>query len=166
MSEQPGTQQPGTVREATPNDMPTLLSLAADRCAHFAKYQPVFWRSAPEAAQVQEQFFGQVFADPGVLALVHERDGAVDGFLIAVLMPPPPIYAPGGPLCSIEELWVAGGADWEGAGRALLDAAAQAAKASGAVQIVVVCARLNEGERALLSGSQYGVAAEQWVATL
>ncbi|HEX6820253.1 MAG TPA: GNAT family N-acetyltransferase [Ktedonobacterales bacterium] len=160
------SEEPGTLREATPDDVPVLLQLAAQRRAQFAQYEPQFWRAAPQAEEFQQQLFSQLFTESGVLALVHERAGTVDGFLIAVLTPPPPIYAPDGPLCSVEDLWVAGGGDWEGAGRALLEAAMQAGQASGAKHMVVVCAQQNAGQRALLSTSSYAVVAEQWVARI
>lgn len=165
MSEQPETQ-PETVREATQDDLPALLRLAEERRGQYARYQPQFWRASPQAGEFQQQLFSQLFADPGVLALVHETAGTVDGFLIAVLMPPPPIYAPEGPLCSVEDLWVAGDKDWEGAGRALLDAAMEAGQASGAKHMVVVCAQQSAGERALLSSSSYAVVSEQWIANI
>lgn len=165
MSQQPDMQS-GTVREATQDDLPALLQLAEEQRTQFAQYQPQFWRTSPQAGEFQQQLFSQLFSDPGVLALVHERAGTVDGFVIAVLMPPPPMYAPDGPLCSVEELWVAGGKDWDGAGRALLEAATEAGQASGAKHMVVVCAQQNAGERALLSGASYTVVSEQWVVSI
>lgn len=172
MGEESGTSQPrqaeqaGIVREATPDDLPALLQLAAERRAQYARYQPTFWREAAEAAQLQEQFFGQVFSEPGVLALVVERAGTIEGFLIAALIPPPPVYAQRGPVCSIEDVWVAGGKDWDGAGRALLDAATQAARESDAVQMTIVGARQDEGLRAMLAGADYHTVSEQWLASL
>lgn len=156
----------GSVREATPDDLPALLQLAAQRRAQYAQYQPSFWRQAPEAAQLHEQFFAQAFSEPGVLALVVERADTIEGFLIAALVPPPPVYAQSGPVCSVEDFWVAGGKDWDGAGRALLDAATQAARESGAVQMAIVCARQDEGLRAMLAGGDYHTVSEQWLASL
>jgi GNAT superfamily N-acetyltransferase len=155
--------QPGTIRAATPDDVPAMLALAEEQRARYAPYQPKFWRPAANAAEEQRPFFEQLVADPGVLTVVHERDGAVDGYLIAMLVPPPPVYEPGGPTCTIEEFWVADGADWEGAGRAMLEATIGAAQAAGAVQAMVVCAHLDEAKRAMLAGDRFAVASETWV---
>src|SRR5579871_4860537 len=114
MSAQPGTS--GTVREATQNDLPALLTLAAERRAQLAQYEPELWRPSPQAGELQQQAFTQLFSDPGMLALVHETAGTVDGYLVAALVPPPPLFALDGPACSVEEMWVSGSTDWDGAG--------------------------------------------------
>jgi hypothetical protein len=154
------SQDTGYVRSAAPADVPAMIALAEEKRVQYVAYQPRFHRPAPDAREQQTPFFGQLVADPDVITLVHERDGAVDGFVIAMLIPPPPVYEPGGPTCVIDDFHVAGGQDWAGAGRALLDEAVLDAKARGAVQAIVICGPRDERKRALLSGGGYDVVTE------
>jgi hypothetical protein len=62
--------QSGTVRAATPADVPAMLALAEERRAHYAPYQPIFWRPAPNAAELQGPYFQELVAEAGAVQVV------------------------------------------------------------------------------------------------
>ncbi|MFZ5815196.1 MAG: N-acetyltransferase [Bacillota bacterium] len=150
------------IRPATSADLPAMVALSEAKRTEYERYQPVFWRKAPDSAAVQAPFFTALLQRPNVIALVHEERGVVDGFLIADLIPSPPVYAPGGLTCRIDDYCVASGADWEQVGLALLRAAEAAGAERGAVQTVVVCGHLDLPKRAMLAAAGYSIASEWW----
>jgi hypothetical protein len=78
------------------------------------------------------------------------RLGVVDGFVIAALVPAPPVYDPGGPTCLIDDFVVADLDLWPSMGRELLDEVHQRAARRGAVQSLVVCGPLDQQKRSML----------------
>jgi GNAT superfamily N-acetyltransferase len=155
-----------TIRAAQPADVAAMAALSQERRAVYQRYQPIFWRPAEGARQRQEVFFAHLLEQGQVIALVHEQDGAVDGFLIAQLVPAPPVYDPGGLTCLIDDFWVAEGKHWQGIGQTLLDEAIRRARARGAAQAVVVCAHLDQPKRAMLAGAAFSLASEWYVKSL
>jgi hypothetical protein len=95
-----------------------------------------------------------------VIALVHERDEEIDGFVIASLVPAPPVYDPGGLTCLIDDFTVAAPALWPTAGEALLAEVGRRAKARGAVQFMVFCGHEHEPKRAMLAAAGLSLATE------
>lgn len=147
-----------TIRLATPADLPAIVALTERRRAQYQAYQPTFWRPAPNAAQAQEAFFQTLFDRQDHHLLVHEGETGVDGFVIARIVPSPPVYAPGGSTCSIDDFV----APWPAPGKELLEAAIAWAKEQGAAQVVVVTAERDEAKRAMLAGSGLSIASEWW----
>lgn len=153
-----------TIRQVSPDDLNAIVGLSEEKRMQYEPYQPQFWRKAPDSAAKQLAFLQVQLQRENVIALVHERaDGLVDGFVIATLVPAPPVYAPGGLTCAIDDYWVAGGHDWQGTGTALLDEAARLAKQRGAAQVVVVTGARDEAKRAMLGQQEFSVASEWWV---
>jgi hypothetical protein len=150
------------IRPATLTDVPRMIGLAEQKRAQYEQYQPTFWRRAVDAQAAQTPCFEKLVADESVIALVHETDGLLDGFVIAALMQAPPVYNPSGLTCMIDDFV----ADWSTIGSALLEAAAQEAKQRGAVQVVVVCGHLDEPKRAMLHGQGLTIASEWYVRDL
>jgi GNAT superfamily N-acetyltransferase len=155
----------GQIRRARAEDVPAMVALSAEKRRLYATYQPIFWAVAPDADAQQLPFFEQLVRDERTTALVHETGGAVDGFVIARLVASPPVYAPGGLTCALDDFWVRDPAAWHSAGRALLEAAMAEGRARGAVQSVVVCGQRDVAKRAMLQqlGFGFGVASEWWV---
>lgn len=148
-----------TIRPATRADLPAMLDLAERKREQYARYQPVFWRPAPDARERQEPFFAGLMER--AIVLVAEREaGGIAGFVIAQLAPAPPVYAPGGPTCSIDDFALADASEWATVGRALLDAASEAAAQRGAAQTVVVCGHMDEEKRTMLRAAGYAIASE------
>lgn len=140
------------------------MDLSEQKRIQYQDYQPLFWRKAEDSAARQAGFLQHMLARENVFALVYESEGVAKGFLIAALVPSPPVYA-AGLTCSVDDYWVAD-QDWDGAGRALLDAAAEAARERGAVQCVVVCGHLDGPKRSMLAGAGHTIASEWWVKPL
>ncbi len=148
------------IRKALPADVAAMVNLSEQKRIQYSAYQPHFWSKAPDSWERQAAFLPHLLSRENVIAFVHETDSAVDGFVIASLVPSPPVYA-GGLTCSIDDFCVTG-ADWAGTGKALLDAAVQAAKERGAAQCVVVCGHLDQPKREMLSSLGYSIASEWW----
>ena len=154
------------IRKAEPGDVVAMIALAEARRHQYQQYQPVFWRKAPDSAEKQSPFLTQQLSSERVIARVFEREGRIDGFVIGQLVPAPPVYAPGGPVLSVDDYCIASGTDWEATGRPLLEAVEAAARERGAVLTVVVCGHLDEPKRSMLRGQGFTIASEWYVRSL
>src|SRR6185437_6976674 len=142
---------PEQYRAATAADIPALVALSDQRRQQYAQYQPVFWRPVADARERHEPFLRSLLTQDNVIARVHERgDGTVDGFVIATLVPAPPVYDPGGLTCSIDDFCVADASDWPTIAKRLLADVMAEAKTRGASQVVVVCGHLDQPKRTML----------------
>lgn len=142
-----------------------MVALSEQKRLEYATYQPVFWAPAPDANARQRVFFEQLVQDDQIITLVHEEDGVVDGFIIARLVAAPPVYAPGGLTCTIDDFAVQNPSEWPRVGKALVEAAAAQAHARGAVQTVVVCGQRDTPKREMLQQLGFSIASEWWVQT-
>jgi GNAT superfamily N-acetyltransferase len=149
------------VRKALADDVSAIVALSEAKRLQYQSYQPLFWRKAEDSREKQASFLQHLFQRDNIIALVHERDDRIDGFVIATLVPSPPVYA-AGLTCAIDDFCVAEH-DWSGVGNTLLEAATQAAKERGAVQCVVVCGHLDQPKREMLSAFGHTIASEWWV---
>ena len=127
-----------------------MVALSGEKRRRYAGFQPTFWREAPDSDARQVPFFESQIAGGTAVVRVQERDGVVDGFVIATLAPAPPVYDPGGLTCRIDDFCVAREDEWPSVGGALLDAVIREARARGAVQAVVVCGHLDRPKREAL----------------
>ena len=151
------------VRPATRADLESMLALAARSRQDYAAHQPRFWRAAPDAVQRQRPFFASLVEDDDVLTLVATRDARVVGFLVARTVPAPPVYAPGGATCLVDDFTMEQADDWPTVGSALLQAVRTRAAALGAVQLVVVTAHLDKSKRTALQTGGLTIGSEWWV---
>jgi hypothetical protein len=156
----------GTIRPATHDDLPRLLELASQRRVDYERAQPQFWRQSADAIERQRPYFARQLADERIIALVHEHDGAIDGFLIATLIAAPPVYAPGGDTCLVDDFAVADPTDWPTTGTALLAATRALALALGATQLVVISGHHDAPKRAMLAASNHAIVSEWWLTPL
>jgi hypothetical protein len=85
------------------------------------------------------------------------------GFLIATLLPAPPVYDPGGLTCQIDDFAVVAAASWLTTGVQLLRTGLAQAARRGAVQAVVVTGHLDQAKRQALRASGLELASEWWV---
>lgn len=153
----------GAVRPASVAEVPRMVELSRRKRADYARYQPIFWREAEDAAERQATYFNHLIARDGIIALVYEADGVLYGFIIGALITAPPVYDPGGAACMVDNFVVADPDAWKTVGRALLDAVIHVAKTRGAVQVIVVCGHHDEPLRALLMSCGCTIASEWWV---
>ncbi len=153
----------GTIREARPADVPTMVDLSERKRGEYAAFQPRFWRKAADSRERQEPFFANLIGQGRGIALVHEDNGVVDGFVIATIITSPPVYDPGGSTCLIDDFVVADAGRWASVGAGLLRAVRATARRRGAVQVVVICPHLDGPKRSLLLASGLSIAAEWYV---
>jgi hypothetical protein len=153
---------PEHIRPAVAGDVDSMASLASERRAEYAGYQPQFWRPAPDAEHRHRPFLAALMASDDVIALVREDGGQLTGFIILTLKPAPPVYDPGGLSGLVDDFAVLPGR-WPTTGPRLLRAALGDAAERGAVQSVVVTAHLDEPKRAMLRDAGLQLASEWWV---
>ena len=151
------------IRKAQLADVPQLVELSENRRSAYEKYQPIFWRKAEDSHKIQSPYFEQLIAKQGVIALVHENNREIDGFVIAAVVSAPPVYDPGGLACVIDGFCVAEEDQWQTLGTVLMREAAQRAKEQGAVQVVVVCGHLDQHKRSMLVAGGFTIASEWYV---
>ena len=155
------------VRTATENDLESILALAAAKRDEYAAYSPLFWRPAAGANEKQALFFlNQRLGNAAAITLVAESNGSISGFIMALVQAAPPVYDPGGPVCSIDDFTVATPDLWSSVGTALLNAATAQAQAAGAVLVIVVCGQLDTPKRIMLESCGASVASEWFVKPL
>jgi hypothetical protein len=149
------------IRKARLADVPALVALSEQKRLQYQSYQPLFWRKAVDSPEKQTPYLEQQLTRDDVIALVHQHDEQINGFMIATLVVSPPVYA-AGLTCVIDDYCVLDH-DWPEAGKTLLEAATQAAKERGAVQTVVVCGHQDEAKRGMLLALGHTIASEWWV---
>ncbi len=163
MSAQKQESMSGNIRPAQAADVTQLVALSEQKRAEYAQHQPVFWRQAADASEKQTPYFERQVANDRTIALVYAQDEVIGGFIIGILMDAPPVYNPGGQVCTIDDFTVRDAAEWPRIGRALLDEATRAAKAREAALVIVVTGHHDEPKRAMLATSGCTVASEWWV---
>jgi GNAT superfamily N-acetyltransferase len=150
------------IRPAVFDDIPTMVALVEARRDVLASYQPVMWgRSHQSAAMSTGWFSSLINQDTTIARMAVDAEGAA-GFYIGVIQQPPPVYAPGGTVCLIDDMAVVDGARGDRAGEMLLDAAAKDARAKGAVLMVAISAVADERHNALLRSRNMSPASYWW----
>jgi hypothetical protein len=91
---------------------------------------------------------------------VHQTDRRIDGFLTGQLVPPPPVYDPGGLTCVVDDFALERQNDWPTVGYELLAELRKRARDRGAVQIVVVSAPEDEEKGRMLDEAGMTVVSE------
>ena len=154
------------VRRAVEDDIPQMIELAEERSRLYETYQPRFWRPSASARSAQAALFKTLIQNTSKsIVLVCENAGVFRGFIIANLIEAPPVYAPGGRTCLIDDFAVTED-DWNQAGRLLMREAHYLAKVAGAVQGVVVCGHLDQAKRNFLRSAGLSIASEWFVKDL
>lgn len=155
------------IRRATIDDAGAIASILHLKRLQYAEYQPTFWRVAPDAEEQHQHFLRKVLGKSNTIAFVAEADSSLIGVVIAGVIPPPPVYAPGGPTCAIDDFWVVDRSDWPTVGRALMaEVLLRAREEFAAAQAVVVCARRDTPKREMLRAESFSIASEWWTLPL
>jgi len=141
---------PVGVRAAVADDVPTMVGLSEREREEREKLDPEFFRKAEDGAPKQEAYFKWQLSQSHVIAVVHEGDGGIDGFVIASLIVAPPVYKPGGTTALIDDFAVARPGLWDSVGLRLFEAVKNEATRRGAVGIVSICAHQDEPKRDFL----------------
>lgn len=144
------TQLQETIREAMAADVPKLAALADAKRREYATYSPIFWRPAPDAKEKHAPFLEQLVCEDKSFVFVSEQEGFIAGFITGRLLPAPPVYAPGGPVCLIDDFVVADPERWLDLGAALFGRLEEAALAAGATLTVTVCGAADRKKLAMI----------------
>lgn len=155
----------GAVSRALVDDVSAMVELSERYRWVKAQHEPVLWSRAEDSRERQLPYLEYLVRDEAVLSLVHVIDGVLDGFVIGTLAPCAPVYS-AGLACMVDDFCVAKGGDWQSVGRQLLIHLRHLAENRGARQVVVVCARFDEEERAMLATAGLTVASEWYAGTL
>ena len=148
------------IRNATADDIDGMVDLAESFRARLAHYSTVFWRPAPDANERQSTWFRMLLGFEDVIALLDDDGSALRGFIVGRLTVAPPVYAPGGPVCLIDDFCVGSDGQWATTGHALVEAIETQARSRGAVLLVVICAHHDAAKRAFLGTTRFAVTAE------
>jgi len=154
------------IRSAQAGDIEACVGMIEARRRLHETFEPRFWRKADHSAAMSTAFFGHLATDAGALFLVSDSDGQIDGFLIAMPVQNPPVYAPGGPTAQIDDFCVADPSRFSTVGAALLDEARKRLKARGFTQLVVVCAARDEARTAFLESRRLSLTTTWWTTSL
>jgi hypothetical protein len=152
-----------TIRRATDADLEAMLDLSEARRSRYAAYHPRFHKPAPHARDAQRPFFSKLISAENFLVLVHQTDRRIDGFLTGQLVPPPPVYDPGGLTCVVDDFALERQNDWPTVGYELLAELRKRARDRGAAQIVVVSAPEDEEKGRMLDEAGMTVVSERRV---
>ena len=151
------------IREATLDDVPVMLDLAAAKRAEHGGYQPVFWRAAEQAVVMQDLWFQFLLTSDDHHLVVAIDDGG-DGMSVGGL-PDRPGHGrptglrPRGRTCMVDDFVAEPGVAFD----ELVADARSWGSSRGAVQMVVVTAAADEAKRSALAGNDLTVASEWWV---
>ena len=146
------------IRNVKPEDLDAVILMTENRRLQYQEYQPVFWRKAENSAQKALAFMEQLMSRGDTVFLVSERNGRVNGFLLATEIKAPPVYDPQGATFQIVDFCVLTPDLWEDSGRLLLSEARSILKQKGAAQIVVVCGDRDLPKAAMLRGEDLSIA--------
>ena len=139
------------VRTAVAADVLGMVALSAAKRAAYAKAVPHFWRPAVDADAKQDAWFRHLLARDTTIALVVDGAVGLDGFVIGLVHPAPPVYDPGGLVLAIDDFCVRDPATWATVGEALLREVRTRGCAKGAVLVIVV-AGVHDGPKLALFG--------------
>lgn len=154
------------IRSAQAGDVETCVGMIEARRRLYETFEPRFWRKADHSAAMSTAFFGHLATDAGAVFLVSASDAGIDGFLIAMAVQNPPVYAPGGPTAQIDDFCVTDPSLFPTVGAALLDEARARLTARGFTQLVVVCAARDEARTAFLESHSLSLTTTWWTASL
>jgi hypothetical protein len=127
------------IRRATRDDAPRMAELAERKREQYAPHSPPFHTPAPNAREAHEPFLAGLTEQDNFLVLVHESAGEVDGFIVTMIGPAPPVYDIGGLSSLVDDFAVATPDLWPTVGRDLLREARRIVSEGGAKQTLVVC---------------------------
>ncbi len=140
-----------TVRPATPGDLPAIGRLGALLVRLHHEFDPQrFIAPTPRTEQGYASFLGSQFAEPNVVILVAEQDGAVLGYTYSGVEGYD-YMSLRGPAGMLYDIVVDPEHRGRGVGRMLLDSTLEALKALGAPRVVLSTAERNETAQRLFA---------------
>lgn len=125
------------IRECGARDIHSMVALSHQKRLLYEKAQPLFWRYAKGAEDVQSQWFEELLKKDDYILLLAELNEEVVGFIIGQIIKAPEVYAPPGLTLVVDDFCVST-SFWDDIGTQLLNKIKLLAKIKGARQIVVV----------------------------
>lgn len=121
--------------------------------------------SAADASQMsrlsqQERTSYPEIGKDNTIVLVYDENKTIRGYAIAIVIPTPPVYDPGGLTSLFTEFTVDRPNEWITCGEALLKAVGQESQKRGAVQYVVICTSTDQPKQSMLRKAGLTIASE------
>lgn len=148
------------IRPATNDDLAWIMSLCELGRIQKNSLHPIDYRKPAEYCRERQAEIETLLADPQSICLIREHYSEPVALLMARLASAPPVYAPGGPVCLVEEFEVVRPQDLPVYGLQLLDDCRRIARARGAVLQRVISAAGDIDREVFLLGTGFTVASE------
>lgn len=155
-----------SIRVAKASDIDAMVDLSEVKRSEYATYQPLFWRKAQDSAEHQIKYFHRLLDQQSMIMLVHTTDGQLDGFIIASIVPAPPVYDICGLNCLVDDFCVRDETTWSNVGQQLLSETLKVAKTKGAVQVVIVNGHHHAQKRKFLQDAGLSLASEWYTSAI
>ena len=153
------------IRAATPADVPQMVELIQIKRQEYQTYQPVFWKTVSNAAELTAPYFTMMVSEPSWSVIVAMDGAEMAGFISAREVPVPPVYD-GVPSCLVDDFTVRNGNDWASVGQRLLDHFKTEARSRNWRQVIVICGDLDEPKAAMLKAAGLSIASNWWTMRL
>lgn len=153
-------------RSAEIADVEHMVDMSEASRSSLVPLSPRFWRKAADSREKQDAWFRILLPLDDTIAVVAEMGSRLRAFAIGRLQEAPPVYAPGGPVCLIDDFCVASDAEWHPIGTRILNQIERRAHERGAVLSIVICPHLGGAKRRLLQERGFRVTAEWHVREL
>ncbi len=142
------------IRQLTIADVPRVLELGEQKRREYAAYSPVFWRLSSLPRETFAPYMQGQIADTQNIALAHEQDGKVDGFVLE------------NERGTIDDYTVAAPTLWPTVGAELLQAAGTEAQKRGIKSLLVICGHGDKPKRTMLAAQGLTLATDWYVKPL
>lgn len=139
------------IRPLTAADVLRVLELGEQKRREYAAYSPVFWHVSSLPRTTFAPYMQSQITDAQNVALAHEQDGKVDGFVL--------MNARG----TIDDYAVAAPGLWSTVGVGLLQAAGAEAQKHGLKSLVVICGHGDIPKRTMLAEQGLTLATDWYV---
>lgn len=140
------------IRPANEDDLPWIMSLCELGRIQKNTLHPIDYQNPADYCRRRQAELAKLLANPQSICLIRDRYSEPIAFLIAQMLNAPPVYAPGGPVCFVDEFEVVRPQDLAVSGSQLLEECRRIARQRGAVlQRVISTAGDLDREEFLLS---------------
>lgn len=150
-----------TIRSARTDDIKYLVALSYKKRIVYEKVQPVFWKHAALAEEVQEKWFLDLLDNPNAVFAVAEVQHTIIGFAIGQIIKAPDVYQPGGLTLMIDDFCVEDTCDWNRIGKKIIEHLKERVKDKGVTQTLVVSGSHDEQKSEFLKKLGF-VSVSQW----
>jgi|SRR5579862_2046667 len=148
------------IRPATNDDLGWMMSLCELGRIQKNSLHPIAYQQPAAYCRTRRKEIERILENPNSLCLISEHHDQPLAFLVALLVDAPPVYAPGGPVCLIEEFEGVKHQDLATHGLQLLDEARNIARRRGAVLQRVISSAGDLDREEFLLGNGFTVASE------